>query len=405
MDPFVSCCGDLYELSRIPVALCDGQGNYLAAWPAMPLDIIRPQVAGYLLQDFLLQGRDELHPLILYQEPGFFTGAARLGPDRYCLAGPAGPLAHSRQEVLAFCAPAVLPQHLQGYCGMLMNAPLVTLPRMKALLCLLVRLAQGRAIGPEEVLFCDNTAFRPQGSQALQQELFQNREAALAHVPVDREAAICGAVEQGSLDSLARHLVLPSAGQNGRMSSDDLRQMKYTFVSLITLVTRAAVRGGLPAEAAYSLSDVYCQRMDGMTDPEPVGRLLYTAALDLCQKVRAVREGAGRSALVQKCLEYITVHLHEPLALPELAMECGVCVRTLTARFRQETGVSLNTYIHRERIREACYLLEHTGHSLSDIAFFLNYPSQSYFTQVFRRFQGCTPGRYRSRPGGRAAGL
>lgn len=403
MKNLLAGCGHLYELTRIPLALADARGQYLATWPPLPAGVIDPQVARYVLQDFALQGRDELRPLILYQEPGYFTGVARLRPDCYCLAGPVGPLGHSRREVLDFCAPAVAPRYLQDYCTLLMNAPLVTLAQMQGLLGLLVQLAQGRSIGPEAVLFCDNTALHPR-DRALEDQLFQNREEALLHVPVNAEAAICDAVEQGSLDQLARHLTLPAAGRNGQMSGDGLRQAKYTFVSFITLVTRAAVRGGLPAEAACSLSDVYCQRMDRLTDPDQVDRLFYSSALDFCQKVRAVREGAGRSALTQKCLEYITVHLHEPLRLAELAAWCGVSVRTLTARFRQETGMSLNAYIHTERIREACYLLEHTDYSLADIAFFLSYPSQSYFAQVFRRYQGCTPRQFRSRPGGACGG-
>lgn len=399
MERFELCCARLHELTRIPLALCDSQGRYLAAWPAMPPDTILPQVAAYLPQDFLLQGRDALHPLIFYQEPGFFTGVAQLGPDIYCLAGPSSALQHSRQEVLAFCAPAVSSHRLQEYCSLLMAAPLTTLPQMRALLCLLVQLVHGEAIAQEAVLFCDNTSLLPLDSHALQRELFQNREALLPHVPADFETSICDAVAQGSLESLGRCLVLPTTGQNGKMSTNELRQAKYTFVGFITLVTRAAVRGGLPVETAYALSDIYCQRMDALETADAVNRLLYTAVTDFCQKVRTVREGAGRSAPVQKCLEYITLHLHEPLRLPELALQCGVCVRTLTTRFRREMGMSLTTYIHAERIREACYLLEHTDHSLSDIAFFLNYPSQSYFTQVFKRYLGCTPQQYRDHPG------
>lgn len=400
MEDFFAACGHLYELAEVPLAVCDGEGRYLASWPALAPDTIRAEVVRMLLQDFQLQGRDEAHPLIHYGEPGFFSGVARLGPDRYCLAGPAGPLSHSRQEVVAFCAPAVEPPRLQEYCTLLMNTPLTTLSRMRSLVCLLVRLAGGPAVEPEQVLLCDNTALGPRGSRALQQELFQNREEILPHVPGAFESAICDAVAQGSMETLARRLTVPDAGRNGRMSADALRQTKYTFVGFVTLVTRAAVRGGLPVETAYSLSDVYCQRMDGLADPEQVNRLLYTCVVDFCQRVAQVREGAGRSVLVRSCLEYITLHLHEPLRLEDLAVRCGVSVRTLTARFRREMGMSLNAYIHTERTREACYLLEHTDHSLADVAFFLNYPSQSYFTQVFRRYQGCTPAQYRSRPGG-----
>lgn len=123
MERFELCCARLHELTHIPLALCDSQGRYLAAWPAIPLDTILPQVAAYLPQDFLLQGRDALHPLIFYQEPGVFTGVVQLDQDTYCLAGPSSALQHSHQEVLAFCAPAVSSHRLQEYCSLLMAAP------------------------------------------------------------------------------------------------------------------------------------------------------------------------------------------------------------------------------------------------------------------------------------------
>ena len=113
-DPFAAFCGQLYEASRLPLAISDAEGRYLSFWPELSTDFISRRVAQLVLQDFALQHRDETHPLILYNEPGFFTGILRLPDGRYCLAGPAGPLPHSREEVLAFCAGAVAPAYLKA---------------------------------------------------------------------------------------------------------------------------------------------------------------------------------------------------------------------------------------------------------------------------------------------------
>ena len=390
-------CRYLHEVTGLPLALAQEGGQYLAVWPEISPEFVFPRVVKLLLQDFALQKRDEDHPLILYNEPGFFTGVLRLPDGRYCLAGPVSPLSHSREEVLAYCAEAVRPYYLKAYCSMLMNAPLVSLTRMKSLLCLLAQGAAGRTIPPENLLFCDNTFWRPVSGPALDKQLFESREELRSHVPYEFETAICSAVEQGDDQELARRMTMPAQGRNGEMSGSPLRQMQYTFVAFLTLVTRAAVRGGLLAETAYSLSDIYCQSMDTMTDIDQITRLLYTAALDFCQRVKAARKDEGRSQLVRRCLEYIAVHLHEPLSLENLAGHCRVSVRTLSARFGQEMGQSPGEYIQKERIREACYLLAHTQYSLSDIAFFLNYSSQSYFARVFKEHLGCTPQQYRRR--------
>lgn len=394
-DPFVIFCNQLYEVTRQPLAVADADGRYLAVWPQISLKSIPQRIVHLLLQDFTLQKRDEAHPLILYNDPGFFTGVLRLPDGRYCLAGPTSPLAHSREQTLAFCAGGVEPAYLKTYCTYLMSAPLLSLPQFKAILCLLAQTALGRPVPPENVLFCDNTAMQPAGGQALERQLFENRETLAGHVPANFETAICDAVSRGDEQELAKRLIMPTQGRNGRMSDNALRQMQYTFIGFLTLITRAATQGGLPAETAFSLSDVYCQRMDALHEVDPIARLLYTAAMDFCRRVRESRQDAGRSQLVRQCLDYIAVHLHEPLSLDSLAIQCKVSVRTLTARFRREMGTTLNDYIQHERVREACYLLRHTSYSLSDIAFLLSFSSQSYFAQVFRRHAGRTPRQYR----------
>ena len=58
-------------------------------------------------------------------------------------------------------------------------------------------------------------------------------------------------------------------------------------------------------------------------------------------------------------------------------------------------GMGIPEYIHREKLQEARYLLRHTDSTLSQITNYLNYPSQSYFTQIFKKYEGMTPQQYR----------
>ena len=44
--------------------------------------------------------------------------------------------------------------------------------------------------------------------------------------------------------------------------------------------------------------------------------------------------------------------------------------------------------------------MTHTDHTLTQITTYLNYPTQSYFTQIFKRYEGCTPQQYRDDPQG-----
>ena len=71
------------------------------------------------------------------------------------------------------------------------------------------------------------------------------------------------------------------------MSSDLTRQEKFTFIAAATLISRAAVRGGMPYEEACSLSDIYCQQMDSMKRVQDINALTYQMAFEFCEKAHS----------------------------------------------------------------------------------------------------------------------
>ena len=83
-----------------------------------------------------------------------------------------------------------------------------------------------------------------------------------------------------------------------------------------------------------------------------------------------------------------------------LSEHCHLCRRSLTIRFQKEMGMTVSEYVQKEKTQEAKFLLHHTSTSLSEIATYLNYSSQSYFTQQFKKSTGETPEQYRKRIAG-----
>ena len=120
-------------------------------------------------------------------------------------------------------------------------------------------------------------------------------------------------------------------------------------------------------------------------------------AMDFCRRVADIKNSGAQSTAVKACINYISEHLHDDLRLEELSRHCGLCSRSLSLKFKAEMGMGIPEYIHREKLREGRYLLDCTDYTLAEIAGFLNYPTQSYFTQIFKKYQGCTPQQYRSR--------
>ena len=107
----------------------------------------------------------------------------------------------------------------------------------------------------------------------------------------------------------------PLGGTPGKMSRDLLRQARYTFVAVATNATRAAIRGGLPGELAFSLSDLYCQQMDTMKNVFDIQMLSMRMLLDFTQKVAEAKKSVGYSRPIRRCIAYIHAHLHDPITV------------------------------------------------------------------------------------------
>lgn len=379
-------------ITGIPLTMVDQDGNILRSWPEIKRGTVSAPSVQRILDYFRTVGSSTSHPLICIVEPGFLLGVAQLATGSFLLVGLVSPYRHTRDIILAMANETIQPAHLQEYCDMLLKQPPVSLEKLKELLCILTQLA-GEEVEPEDVLFPDDMD-GVLGASAPDRSLFEQLDTD-AHVPLDFEAAICSAIELGDGNLLKKAVFSPVQGTVGRMSSNDLRQQKYSFICLTTLASRAAIRGGLATETALNLSDLYCQRADLLGGATQIQNLTYKMLVDFCDKVNTSRRDPAISDLIGICMDYISVHLHEPISLDALSTHCGLCGRSLSMRFRKEVGMAIPDYIHGEKVKEARYLLRHTSYSLSEIASFLNYPSQSYFTHIFRKHTQQTPQQYR----------
>ncbi|MFE5488908.1 GlxA family transcriptional regulator [Streptomyces virginiae] len=95
-------------------------------------------------------------------------------------------------------------------------------------------------------------------------------------------------------------------------------------------------------------------------------------------------------------IRWMEANLHHPLTLAEIAEHTGLEVRTLTRRFRTETGLSPLQYLLRARIQLAQRLLERTDDPIERIAARTGLGTPANLRHHFHRSTGTTPGIYRN---------
>ena len=83
-------------------------------------------------------------------------------------------------------------------------------------------------------------------------------------------------------------------------------------------------------------------------------------------------------------------------SLAALAEAGAMSVRTLLRRFKAATGTTPAEYRQRACIEKAKHALERTERPVKEIVYDLGFEDQAHFREVFKRFTGVTPSKYRA---------
>jgi len=218
---------------------------------------------------------------------------------------------------------------------------------------------------------------------------------AVLHNTYQMERLVFSYVRAGQTDVLREFTRQPPTGRPGKIAHDDLRQQKNTFICAATLASRAAIDGGLPPETAFTLSDLYIQKVEILNSTNEVTRLNVEMLFDFTARVEELKCHGVKTRLTTEVVRYINSHLDKKVTTADIAAATGINRTHLCERFRQETGVTLNAFITEIKIEEAKRLLRETDKPLAQISDFLGFSSQSYFQNVFRQTVGATPNVYR----------
>ena len=99
-------------------------------------------------------------------------------------------------------------------------------------------------------------------------------------------------------------------------------------------------------------------------------------------------------AEIQAVCAFLSAHATEQITLDALGEIAGLSKYHLLRAFTRETGITPYRYLETIRIDRAKTLLRQ-GVSTAEVALSAGFSDQSHFTNVFKRFNGLTPGQYR----------
>jgi AraC-like DNA-binding protein len=109
--------------------------------------------------------------------------------------------------------------------------------------------------------------------------------------------------------------------------------------------------------------------------------------------------------VLRKAERYIREHFVENPPLHDVASVAGLSPAYFSTVFKEELGESFSDFINGPKVDKAAELLVGSELSLADVADTCGFQDQSWFSRVFKRHMGVSPGRFRESGGRRSPEL
>ena len=204
---------------------------------------------------------------------------------------------------------------------------------------------------------------------------------------------VIGCFQDGNIGRMVKRLEELMTDMRNRPNASETA-IKRTFIELTVSVLHVAADADMDTEAIIRNLDIYRWILDQQNT-----EILAEWFIGLCE---ALHEGMQRNldntekSIVQSACQYIEDHINQQnLSLATVSDSVGLSACYFSKLFKKKKGIGLNNYISIARIDHAKKLLASSDLSLTDVALQSGFSTAPYFSQVFKKKAGLTPGEFR----------
>lgn len=329
-----------------------------------------------------------------------FYGFVDFSKDMRVVVGPTGFIVREDKilDQLMFEL-GVLPENREAYINALCTAPYLGGEKFASIISFLAYFLEGVKIPYENILDSSSN----QTTQVINDNI---KQFTASEVSVENgkniaqsynfELSALNLIENGRVETL-KSLAKTVNVKSGKMSQTALRQIKNTFICSAVVSSRSAIKGGLDPVTAFTLSDLYIQRVEVLNDYDTINALVYEVMIDYASRVKALKYGIAKpSKFLIKCAQYVAQNLNNKITTVQMAEALHLNQTYLSTQFKIQSGISITQYVAQEKILEAERLLKFTDIPLSEISDRLCFSSQSHFQNIFKKINGVTPKAFRN---------
>jgi AraC-like DNA-binding protein len=217
------------------------------------------------------------------------------------------------------------------------------------------------------------------------------------HYPLEKEKELIAFITKGDKKA-ARRTLNEILGQVFFSEGNNFLFVKARVLELVVLLSRAALEGGADAEEIFGLNYTYLDKINSFTTIEQLATWLariMNRFSDLVFNLTDVKH----VDVMFKALGFIKKNYMNKISLHDVAEAANISPSYFSKVFKEEMKCNFNVYLNKYRVEVAKKLLLDLSIPLVNVALFTGFEDQSYFSKVFKKVTGLTPGKYRESMG------
>lgn len=179
---------------------------------------------------------------------------------------------------------------------------------------------------------------------------------------------------------------------------NDLALSRPRIRELLVLMNRAAIDGGADVDEIFSLCRRYEQEIDTFERIEDLNRWLGMILHQFICLVFDFKAIKHQNAIF-KITTYIKENLTKRITLEEAAAQVFLSKSYFCRILKSELGYTFTEYVNRLRIERSKAMLLSSRMPISEISLEVGFEDQSYFSRIFKKQTGSSPGKYRELKG------
>lgn len=222
-------------------------------------------------------------------------------------------------------------------------------------------------------------------------------EASLESYPLEKEKELLSLISIGDksgsqkvLNEIFGHIFFSTGG--------NFEVIKARVLELIVLLSRAALEGGADIEQIFGLNYKYLVQINSFKTVEEITFWLskiMTRFTDCVFNLTNVKH----VDVIYRAVDYVKRNYMKKITLEEVASYVYLSPSYFSKIFKEEMGRNFNSYLNHIRIEMSKRLLMDDSVVLVDVSNIVGYEDQSYFSKVFKKLTGVSPGKYRESRG------